>query len=203
MPFELSTALAAFREVRRDTDVVITTMGSARDWMALGPTHPLDFVLVPSSMGQATALGLGLAVARPDCRIIVFNTDGSMLMNLGSLVSISAAPPANLSIVLCDNGVYEVTGGQPTPGSAQGRADGRQVDYAELARAAGFEEVHHCREEARWRADARPLIDRAGPVFVWLEVAPSPGVKGPRSPGPAPERARRFMTALGEVKGDR
>ncbi len=202
MAFELAEAIAGFRAVRRDTDVVITTMGSARDWMAAGPTHPLDFVLVPSSMGQATALGLGLAVARPDLRVIVFNTDGSMLMNLGSLVSISAARPGNLAIVLCDNGVYEVTGGQPTPGSAPGRLDGRPVDYAQLAKAAGFEAVHHC-DADRWGAQVRALVDGPGPVFVWLEVAPSPGLRGPRSPGPAPERARRFMAALAEVKGDR
>ena len=62
---QLRDALAALRDVRRDEDVVITTMAPARDWMALagGALHPLDLVLVPSAMGQATSMGLGLALA--------------------------------------------------------------------------------------------------------------------------------------------
>ena len=112
----LVEAIGVVHRARREEDVVISAMGAAREWMALG-TGPLDWVFVPSSMGQATALGLGLALARPDRRIIVLNGDGGMLMNLGSLVTISACAPANLVILLFDNGVYEITGAQPTPSS--------------------------------------------------------------------------------------
>ena len=66
-------------------------MGSAREWMALGPSHALDFILVPSAWGTATSIGLGLALAQPDRRVIVCSGDGSLLMNLGSLASIVAA----------------------------------------------------------------------------------------------------------------
>ena len=99
----------------RSEEVVITTMAAAREWQKLGK-HPLDFVLVPSSMGQATSLGLGIALARPDRKVVVANGDGSMLMNLGSLVTMTAQAPPNLTVIVFDNGVYEVTGGQPTPG---------------------------------------------------------------------------------------
>jgi phosphonopyruvate decarboxylase len=192
----LVAALETRRAARRDDEVVITTMSTAREWMRLGEAHPLDIVLVPSSMGHGTSLGLGLALARPDRRIIVCTGDGSLLMNLGSLVSIVAAGVSNLVVILFDNGVYEVTGQQPTAGAARAGA-GRGVDYAGLARASGFDHVFACDDAAEWSANARRVLDAPGPTFVALAVAPVAGGTAPHSPGPAPERARRFMAALG------
>lgn len=195
-------ALRVVRDSRREDEVVITTMGAAREWMALASSaaeHRLDFVFVPSSMGQATSLGFGLALARPDLRIIVCNGDGSMLMNLGSLVSITAEAPANLVVIVFDNGAYEVTGAQPTPGSAAGRVDGERIDFAALARACGFRAVLRFTDLEQWRADARWALDASGPTFIWLEVEAEAGARGPRSPGPAGERARRFKERLQEI----
>src|SRR5215813_1504393 len=107
-------ALAVVHRARGPRDVVVTTMATSRDWMMM-PQTPLDVVFVPSAMGHATSLGLGLALAQPNRRVIVCNGDGSMLMNLGSLVSISGARASNLTLIVFDNGVYEVTGAQPTP----------------------------------------------------------------------------------------
>ena len=94
-------ALAAIHaaRVRRD-DVVVTTMAPARDWMTL-PQQPLDLVFVPSAMGHATSIGLGLALAQPKRRVIVCNGDGSMLMNLGSLVSIAGAARGESRRAVC------------------------------------------------------------------------------------------------------
>jgi len=191
----LAEAVRVVHRARRVEDVVISAMGAAREWMALG-TQPLDWVFVPSSMGQATALGLGLALARPDRRIIVLNGDGGMLMNLGSLVTISACAPANLVILLFDNGVYEVTGAQPTPSARGGRADDTSVDFAALARASGLTSVCRFGTIEDWSAGAEAVLAARGPTFAVLDVAPVPGARGPRSPGPAPERARAFMDAL-------
>ena len=185
----LVEAVGALHAARRDDEIVVTSMGTAREWMKL-PPHPLDFVLVPSSMGQATALALGLALARPDRRVVVCSGDGSLLMNLGSLVTIAAAAPSNLTVLLFDNGVYEVTGAQPTPGRAAG------VDFPAIARASGLRAVHHVTDLDAWRRDLRAMLDATGPTFVALDVAPVPGAVGPRSPGPAGERAKRFMEAL-------
>lgn len=193
----LREALSVLREARNDADVVVTSMGSAREWMALGKLHPLDFVFVPSSMGQAPSLGLGLALAQPDRRIVAVNGDGSMLMNLGALVTITAERPANLVIVVCDNGVYEVTGSQPTPAAPAGRVLGDRADFVALARASGFASVFRFSALAEWRTGIRGALDAAGPTFVLLDVAPEPGARGPRSPGPTEERARRFREALG------
>ena len=181
-------ALAAVHAARDPRDIVITTMTPARDWMLL-PQQPLDLVLVPSAMGSAPPLGLGLALAQPTRCVIVCNGDGSMLMNLGALVSIANARPANLVLIVFVNGTYEVTGSQPVPGAGV-------VDYAALARAAGFESVHAYASIEEWRSDVRHVIGAPGPTFVSLAVEPVHGQPGPKSPGPARERARRFMEAL-------
>src|SRR6185503_19165918 len=93
---DMRQAVAAVRTARGDADVVISSMGTSREWMALGPLHPRDFVYVPSAMGHATSLGLGLALAQPKRRIIVMIGDGSLLMNLGTLATIAAQRPGNL-----------------------------------------------------------------------------------------------------------
>ena len=89
----LAECLAVLRACRTERDVVVSTMGSAREWMKLG-SHPLDFIYAPSSMGQAPSLGLGIALAQPERRVIVCNGDGCMLMNLGCLVTVTAEAPA-------------------------------------------------------------------------------------------------------------
>ena len=193
---ELVSSLAVLRDARRDDEIIITTMGTAREWMRLGELHPLDVVLVPSSMGHGTSIGLGLALARSDRRVIVCMGDGSLLMNLGSLVSIVAAGARNIAVLLFDNGVYEVTGQQPTAGASAARGGGRAVDFGALARASGFDEVHRIGRGDLWQRDARRLLDAPGPTFIALDVEPVEGGEAPHSPGPAPERARRFIEAL-------
>lgn len=185
----LAEAVAVVRQARGARDVVITTMGAAREWLALGPLQPLDLVFVPSAMGHATSVGLGVAMARPDRRVIVLNGDGSMLMNLGSLVTIAAERPANLVVAVCDNAAYEVTGAQPVPGSP---------DWPALARAAGFTAVQRFASADAWRDGAGAALAGAGPVFVHLEVIADAAAGGPRSPGPAPDRARALRAALGD-----
>jgi sulfopyruvate decarboxylase subunit beta len=185
-------AVAILRDARGPTDIVIPSMGSAREWMALGPVHDLDFILVPSAMGHATSVGLGLALAQPDRRVIVLSGDGSLLMNLGSLVTISAESPANLVIVVFVNRVYEVTGAQVTPG-----AKGVPVDYAAFARASGIKSAFRWSALDDWRSGVRSALGADGPTLVVVDVAPVPGAVGPRSPGPTGERVKRFRAAVG------
>ena len=199
---QLPEAIAALHGARGDDDIVITTMAAAREWMALGAST-LDIVFVPSSMGQATSVGLGLALARPERRVIVANGDGSMLMNLGSLVTITAAAPANLLVIVFSNGVYEVTGAQPTPGSAAARADRSDVDFAGIATACGFRSVSRFSDLASWTAALPGILVSNGPRFVLVAVAPVQDGPGPRSPGPAGARARAFMAALSGSGGER
>ena len=172
-------------------------MGSAREWMAMGPLDPLDFMFVPSSMGQAA-----VARARPRARAAGAaassraTATARLLMNLGALATISAAAPPNLVLVVFDNGVYEVTGAQPTPGSASGRARSPRRRLRGIARACGWPSVYRYSELDDWRDAAPTAINAPGPVFIALEVAPVPGAVGPKSPGPTITRAQKFRDAL-------
>jgi thiamine pyrophosphate-dependent acetolactate synthase large subunit-like protein len=199
---ELRDAVAVIRDARAPGDIVIPSMGSAREWMALGDMHDLDFVLVPSAMGHATSLGLGIALAQPERRVIVLSGDGSLLMNLGTLVTISAQAPANLVVVVFVNGVYEVTGAQATPADVVANSTSGAVAYEFLARASGITSVFHWSTIDEWRNGVRAALDVRGPAVVILDVAPVPDAVGPRSPGPTRARAPRFMRALNAEPGD-
>ena len=182
-------ALRVVRAVRRENDVVITTMGSARDWMADGMSA-LDLIFVPSAMGHATSIGLGLALAQPDRRIIVCNGDGSMLMNLGSLATIAASGATNLAVIVFDNGIYEVTGAQPTPNAIA------NVDFAAIARGCGIASVYRFETTDSWQKAAAAIVAGVGPHVIVLPTAQVTGKPGPKSPGKAADRAAAFMKAL-------
>jgi thiamine pyrophosphate-dependent acetolactate synthase large subunit-like protein len=187
---DMGAAVGVIHRGRSEQDVVVSSMGSAREWMKLGPLHARDFVLVPSAMGHATSLGLGLALAQPARRIIVLSGDGSLLMNLGTLVTIASQAPRNLRVVVVVNDVYEVTGGQPVPAPSAG------VDYAGIARGCGWSSVHCIVDLAMWESQFAELMEGEGPTLVLLEVAPVAGAAGPRSPGNAAKRAAEFREAL-------
>lgn len=191
----LVSYLEPLRRQRSDHQVVIATMGAAREWMRLG-THPLDFIYAPSAMGQAPTLGLGLALAQPDRQVIVLNGDGCLLMNLGCLVTISACHVPNLVMVTVDNGVYEVTGGQAT--AARGNAGARRqgVDYAAMARGAGWNSVFHFATPEEWEARLDDVLKIPGPTCVVWKVAFDPAGTVPKSPAPAPGRALEFRRQL-------
>jgi thiamine pyrophosphate-dependent acetolactate synthase large subunit-like protein len=186
----LVPALEVLVNLRRDDQIVITTMGSAREWPKLAD-HPLDLHYVPSTMGGGPALGLGLALAQPRREVLVISGDGSLLMSLGSLTTIVASGAANLSVVLIDNGVYEVTGGQKTA-AAESR-----TDFAGIARAAGFPSVNQFSDLASWRHSAAQIMDRQGPRFIQLQVQPDYENYHLTAPGPMLPRLTKFRKALG------
>jgi thiamine pyrophosphate-dependent acetolactate synthase large subunit-like protein len=176
--------LAAHRGDR----VVVTTMSAVAIWPSLSDA-PLDFAYIPSSMSQGPALGLGLALARPERGVVVVNGDGCMLMSLGSLVTL-ANHPANLYLLILDNALYEVTGGQPTAGAGR-------VDFATMARAAGIQRVYNFDAAEDWRAKAAEALSGPGPVVVWLKVQGKHGQATPKAPRPMAEQIERLQRELG------
>ena len=189
----LIDALEVIHQYRQDA-VVITTMGAAREWQKLEP-HPKDLVYMPSSMGQGPPLGLGIALAKPDQRVIVVNGDGCLLMNLGCLVTISAQAPKNFTLIVVDNGVYEVTGGQATVGDKSKRAGDDPVNFADLARAAGFTEVYEFDDAEAFRFEQETLHEE-GPVCIVLKTTHQTEDISARSPGPPAERIQSFSKSL-------
>src|SRR5262249_10602654 len=141
----------------RGQHLVITTHGSVDDWVSLSDT-PLDFAYVPAAMGHGPALGMGLALAQARHGVVVVCGDGHLLMNLGCLVTI-ASYPAAVYLLVIDNGVYEVTGGQPVRGAGH-------TDFAGLARAAGIGRVYSCQTLESWRETAAEALSGRGPVVI-------------------------------------
>jgi thiamine pyrophosphate-dependent acetolactate synthase large subunit-like protein len=172
----------------RGDRIVITTMTAVGIWPALSDTR-LDFNYMPSAMGHGTSLGLGLALAQPQRGVIVVNGDGSMLMNLGSLVTL-ASHTAQVFVVVMDNQLYEVTGGQATAGAGQ-------TDFAGLARSAGFKRVYTFDSREAWAESAAEALAGPGPVFIWLRVEGKLGQKTPRPPRPMAEQIARLREGLG------
>jgi thiamine pyrophosphate-dependent acetolactate synthase large subunit-like protein len=175
--------------------VVVTTMGNAREWQKLG-AGPLDLIYVPSSMGQGTSIALGIALAQPRRKVVTCSGDGSMLMNLGSLVTISGQAPANLIVIVFNNGVYEVTGAQPTSAAPALRPDAGPVDFAALARASGFTRVYTFGAVEPWQGAVAEILSGRGPTFVELQVEPVADGGLPGFAGPAPNRARALRAEL-------
>lgn len=172
---------------RRADQVVITTMGSVAIWPELS-NSPLDFHYIPSSMGQGVPLGLGLCLTKPARSAIVCVGDGGLLMNLGCLVTVAqfAVP---LHILLIDNSLYEVTGGQSVPNAGR-------TDFAAIARGVGIGRVYACRKRTEWESIAAEALNGSGPVFVELKVAGEPGKKTPSAPRPMAEQIDRLQAAL-------
>ncbi len=179
-------ALEVVAEHRGDR-VVITTMSSAGIWPTISDS-PLDFAYIPSSMGQAPALGLGLALGQSQRGVIVLNGDGCTLMNLGSLVTL-ANYVTPLYLIILDNGLYEVTGGQPTAGA-------RRTDFAGLARSAGIQRVFSFDSLDAWREKAKECLHGMGPVVIHLHVEGRLGQKTPKAPRPMSEQIQRLQKAL-------
>jgi thiamine pyrophosphate-dependent acetolactate synthase large subunit-like protein len=139
-------------------------------------------------MGLASSLGLGVALARPDQRVIVCDGDGSLLMNLGSLATIAIAQPANLTLLVWDNGEYGTTGGQQS-------ATAFGADLAAAARALGLSAA----TTAHTAVELERALDRsaawAGPSVIVAKVGESAPVAKP--PLDCVFLKQRFMAALG------
>lgn len=177
--------LAALQAATGAQDLVLATTGyTGRELYALSD-RANQFYMV-GSMGCIASLGLGLALSRPDRRIIVLDGDGAALMRLGALATIGAAQPANLIHVLLDNGVHESTGGQATVSD--------HIDFCAIAAGAGYRHVARLRMPAD--LDDALHADPDGPAFLHVRIRPGVPQDLPR-PKLAPEAAAaRFRAAV-------
>src|ERR1700754_862989 len=157
----------AFRVLARQTagDIVVATYTSAFDWLVVRPDDPLNYVAV-GVMGLASSHALGLALGRPDRRVIVLDGDGSLLMNLGTLVTAAEVAPKNLFHFVCENGTYEANGGHPIPGRGS-------VSFAGLARSAGYKSVHEFSDLKNFEQQVGDILAGQGPVFTCLKIVSS------------------------------
>ena len=167
----------------RADEIVVATMGVTVPWGQISD-HPLDYASVGSAMGHAADFGLGIALARPDKKVLVLNGDGSMLMCLGTLATVTALnkPAHNFYLFVCENGSYEVTGNQPTPG-------GQNFSFTTIARGAGFERFYEFDDPNSLDASLPSILAEAGPTLINLKIA----LANEPPPTRSAEHAVRFL----------
>ena len=170
-----------------DDEPIVASLGHpAYDLFAAGD-RPANFYTW-GSMGLASSIGLGLALARPDLRIFVVDGDGSLLMNLGSLATIGWTRPANLVLIVWDNQIYGTTGGQDT-------ATAHGADLEAAARAMGATATATVTKGEAFTAAIERSRVEPGPWVIVAKVAESaPTMKPPLD---CVFIKQRFMAAIG------
>jgi thiamine pyrophosphate-dependent acetolactate synthase large subunit-like protein len=152
-------------------EAVIGGIGNTKfDLVAAGP-RPEHFYML-GSMGLAVPIGLGVALAQPGRRVFALEGDGSLLMNLGCLATVAVAAPPNLTIVVWDNGAYQITGNQRA-------ATANSTDIVAVARGAGI-------AESTWAADEEDFARLVGrsltattPTLIAARIDDTPGAGRP------------------------
>jgi len=164
MTTQLTRTLATRLLAERLTDeVVVSNLGQASLELQQVADRPLNCYTF-GSMGQCSSIGLGIALARPDVRVVCLDGDGSLLMNLGALCTIATQAPTNLALVIWDNEVHQTTGGQPTATAARS-------SLAAIARGAGIEHAVEVRAEEELRRVYDRILRENGPFVVAVKVA--------------------------------
>lgn len=154
--------LTLFAEHRGDA-IVIPGRGG-RHWVNMSETA-MDLPLGDPAMGGHAGFGLGLALAQPNRKVVLFDSEGDVLMSLGMLATIAEQAPANFYHFMLDNECYATTGGQPVP-------NGKNVDYATIARGVGYPRALAFNELEALRRELPGILRQPGPVFVALKVLP-------------------------------
>ena len=142
--------------------VVVTTMIPMRHWEPI-TSRPEFHLPVHNSMSKASSIGLGVALACPERKVIVVDGDGSLLMNLGSLVTIANLSPPNLVHFVYKNGTYGVTGGQPIPGLGK-------FSFTALAKSAGYPNAFEFDHLEDLDLKLPQVLNMQGPTLVCLNV---------------------------------
>ena len=151
------------------SEIVVSTYSCALDWIAQGE-RDLNY-FSHGAMGLASSHGLGLALARPERKVVVLDGDGSLLMNLGTLVSIAGQAPKNLVLLCFQNDAYEANGGHPIP-------QANTVDFPGIARSAGIPNSSSIQDIMEFERRLPQILKGDGPVFVNLHIAQGPSRAG-------------------------
>jgi sulfopyruvate decarboxylase subunit beta len=175
---------------RSDDAIVVGVYNAGFDWRRISQS-PLNYYAI-GAMGQGSSHALGTALAMPAHKVIVLDGDGSLSMNLGSLVTVAAQAPPNYYHFVCENGGYEANGSHPIPGRGV-------ISFAGHARAAGYPHTFEFDALEKFEAEIERIMSLKGPVFTTLKVVP--GEKSPHDFAFANsiEGHRQFTGAIAEI----
>ena len=149
-------------------EAVIGGIGNS-NWDLWGAGHRPENFYMLGSMGLAVPIALGVALAQPQRRVFALEGDGSLLMQLGCLSTIAAQKPANLTIIIWDNGIYQITGGQGTPAASA------RTDMVAIARASGIASAAWAADEAEFDALVAKALTTDGPHLIGVKIDNEPG----------------------------
>jgi thiamine pyrophosphate-dependent acetolactate synthase large subunit-like protein len=182
--FDLTSRLVA---KLKNEEAVIGGIGNTNFDLWAAGHRPQNFYML-GSMGLAFPIALGVALAQPDRRIFALEGDGSLLMQLGSLSTIATLKPKNLTMVVMDNGIYQITGAQPTPGAAV-------ADIVAIAVASGLANSSWAADEDDFERLIEESMSAAGPTLIGVRIDDKPGTGATRRD---PVQIReRFMHGMG------
>ena len=180
--FELTKRLVG--KLKRD-EAVVGGIGNANFDLWASGQRPQNFYML-GSMGLAIPIALGVAIAQPKRHAIALEGDGSLLMQLGCLATVGMLKPKNLTIVVWDNGIYQITGGQPTASAS--------ADLVAIARGAGIANAAWAADEDEFDRLAADAL-KGGPSLIAARINDKPGVA---TTDRDPVRIRAsFMAGLG------
>jgi thiamine pyrophosphate-dependent acetolactate synthase large subunit-like protein len=168
-------------------EAVIGGIGNTNFDLWAAGHRPQNFYML-GSMGLAFPIALGVALAQPDRRVFALEGDGSLLMQLGCLTTIASLKPKNLVMVVMDNGLYQITGSQPTPASDV-------ADIVALALASGLTDSAWAADEEDFERLVDQSLSATGPVLIGVRIDDKPGT-GTTRRDPVQIR-ERFMMGLG------
>jgi thiamine pyrophosphate-dependent acetolactate synthase large subunit-like protein len=182
--FDLTSRLVA--KLKHEEAVVGGIGNTNFDLWATGQ-RPQNFYML-GSMGLAFPIALGVALAQPNRRVFALEGDGSLLMHMGCLSTIAMLKPKNLTMIVMDNGVYQITGAQPTPAAAG-------TDLVAVATACGIASSAWAADEEDFERLLDQSLTAAEPTLIGARIDDKPGVGATRRD---PVQLReRFMLGLG------
>ena len=153
----------AFEPHREDAVVIVTGTGG-KHWADHTTKQNRDLNM-GGAMGHTTSAALGLALGLPDEKVVLFDSEGALLMNLGIIATIAGQKPKNFLHLLMDNECYATTGGQPVPNS-------QDINYAGMAKEAGYTAAYSFDNIEDFTTNIGSIMKEEGPVFVAMKMVP-------------------------------
>jgi phosphonopyruvate decarboxylase len=160
---EPTDVFRVFQEHRGEA-IVIPTGTSGRFWADHTTNQKRDLVM-GGAMGQTTSTALGLALSLPEEKVVLFDSEGALTMNMGILATIAGTKPENFLHILMDNECYATTGGQPVPNA-------QEINYAGMAKEAGYRAAYNYDDLEDFTTNIGSIMQETGPVFVAIKVVP-------------------------------
>ena len=151
-------------EPHRGKSIVIVTGTSGKHWRDVSTNEKRDLTM-GGAMGQTTSAALGLALGQPDEKVVLFDSEGALLMNMGILATIAGKKPKNFFHLLMDNECYATTGGQPVPNAGE-------INYAGMAKEAGYAATFQFDNLEEFTDNIEAIMKEEGPVFVAMKMVP-------------------------------